>query len=176
MGRHKIHKTKEQIMTAQKKWKEKHNEARRLKYANDEEYRRTVMLRNRREYRERTGSEPKPLLKALKHLSAYGMERRVVIGSKVRKLHTYRVRELADAMCHTHLLMIYRWMTKKVFPRANVLLDGAIEGQPGGYVYTTPQVRRIIEILAEHQKRTLHLRTDHTDTIEKLFKAVEKPL
>jgi hypothetical protein len=167
-----ILKTEAELKEARINRQNETNRKRRERYAADPEYRKKMMIKNRISHRARSGATEWPLQENLENLSNYGSERTVVIDGCSHCLQTFSVREIAEVFEY-HLLAIYRWFKLKVFPRPSVLVAGATIGNAGCYVYTAEQVERLMQVMIEHQKYQLHLRRDHTETIEKLFQAVE---
>jgi hypothetical protein len=170
MSKQKLSLTK--VKKQNSKWLAKHNDSRRRKYNEDPEYRRVINERNFAAYRVRTGGgKPKPMLENLKRMAKIGRMRDVSLDGVKQRILTVNVNELSEIIV-THCVVVYRWFCNGICPRPNVMRWGALEGQPGGYVYSARQVEKLVEALDEHQQHCMKIRQDHTKLIARLFAAV----
>lgn len=157
------------------KWGAAHNKARRDKYKNDPAYRDRVQSRNKSSYRSLHPVEDHyNILARLGQLKSYGRRRFVVIDGRLQRILTYTHKEVAKFI-GTHSVCLFRWVGKGVWPRANTLLKGALEGQPGGYVYTHDQAANLLRCFAECLSQKAFVAKTDKEAIEKLHQAI-RPL
>lgn len=156
---------------------ERKNKKRREMYAANAEYRSSCMAQSRAHYRHKYGTPTKDCRANIDNLASVGRIRLLRNGrGEVVKCLTFSTVEFANALGYS-TIQVYRWQHDGRLPKPT---NGLVyEEKIGGRflctrVYTEPEVRAIIEVLSEHQKRVSHYRTTHTATIKKLFSAVKK--
>lgn len=165
MGRHKLHKTPEQIAEQKRRWADTRNERRRQQYADDSAHRRSIHTQNRAAYRKRANSEPRNCRENIAKLREFGFSRRVSLKGSMIRMLTFSVSELADALGGYHRIVLYRWHKERKFPRPIVQAKDQ-------EVYTVDQAHKILTVMSEHQDKKLYLRKSDAETINQLFNAM----
>lgn len=157
-----------------KAWWDERNKRRREKYRKDKEYRDKAVQASRKRYREDRGTSPddQHCAVALADLSAYGDTRKVVLSDgKVAKRKCFTKTEMAEVLGDYNVVALYRWLRKERFPEAKAeIAEGAQVGQK---VYLADETRKLVKVMAEHQKDKAYLTAEDTDTIAKLHEAME---
>lgn len=176
MGRHKQFVSARAQANQKASWVATSNKKRKSRYATDPEYREKVKARSRDHYREKHEVSLRPLDFCKKRLEDMGRMRKIVLaGANVTAL-TFSVKELANALGGINPIVIYRWHADKLFPRPNVIQQGAQEDDDGAHVYTLGQMKRLIAVMEEHQKKSLYLRKSDRATIKAFFAQVKSAL
>jgi hypothetical protein len=166
MGRHKLHKTAEQIAAQKCRWADTHNRKRRMMYASDPAYRQKVVEQNRSSYRRLNKSKSRDCEKNLRKLHQFGNIRIVAAGTRRQPSLTFSTKELAKALGGYHHIVLYRWQRVRTFPRPAAQSDGL-------NVYTETQARKLLCVMSKHQKHKQYLHRRDTATIGALFSAMD---
>lgn len=149
------------------------NDTKRHKYWTDDTYRENMKARARRRWTKLV-SAPKDLRDCsqnLPHLQKLGSVNQVVgYGYQVITFNPY---ELGRAIGGYSEVCIRRWIKEGKFPAPVIKAYAPDKTGPSPLVYTEPQVRAFIEIMAKHQKYKRSLSQTDTETI-KAFHAVIK--
>lgn len=143
----------------------KRNERRRLRYAQDPEYRERRRMERRETYRRQHG-EPTdgPTCAAnIPLIPTLGSEREVHLGGEAVKAvgRVYSVSEVAKLL-NRHSQIINRWRNREIFP------EPALIDEKGGLYYADVEVDTFVRVMAAHQEVTPHFRKEHEETVAKL--------
>lgn len=158
------------------KQREELNKQRRERYKNDPAYREEVNAQNRRNYRTRIGLDvTHAAVKTKKLLAKYGKRRKLVDGARVL---TFTVKESAQVLGSYNEQSIYRWIRDGRLPPMMYTAYEETQGKSGTYdaeiaVYIEGEMYEMARILNEHQQEYSYYRACHTDTVDKLYDAVE---
>lgn len=162
---------KKEVSKPDAKWWQERNARRRKRYATDPDYREAQVEKTREQYRK--GRKLMARTSCLDNLSTilhFGEKRTVTVDEEVRLRITFTTEELANAL-NRNVEVIYRWFRKGMFPDPVIKLV-EVDNQHG-YVYTLPQMQKLVEVMGSHQQRTPYYRQDHTDTRAALFEAMD---
>ena len=161
--------------------REVRNEKRRKEYANDESYRQTCTLVSRENYRRDNNVVLHSCLDNLDKLASFGAVRDIHINATVTVTERcYVVRELGEIIGHSPTVL-YRWKAKELMPSpiygARTIMYSKHRGASFDStlkVYTEQEVRKIVEIIGEHQKEFCYYRQSDRDVTERLFAAINE--
>jgi hypothetical protein len=169
MGRHKLHKTPNQIAEQKLRWwGPARNKRRRNRYATDKLYRERVHRWGRTSYQKRSKPKLRNSGANLAKLNQIGSLRIVSANGNRKRVITFSNAELATLLGY-HPIVIRRWHTDRRFPRPSLR---AKRSKNVFGVYTKNQAEELLKIMSEHQKKKLYLQKSDAETIAKLFKAV----
>ena len=180
MGRPRVILTPQQVLERQQRyWGEERNKGRRVRYAEDREYRQKVIGQVKKTYRK--VREDKGLFvrvgdcrSSLVNLRVIGTVRRIVESPYLianSKALLFSIDELAFVFGR-HPQVIGRWVLQEMFPKP----PHVAEDKSGKIVkvYSEPEVRGLVAIMGEHQERSQYYRKHHTEVRGKLLAIVKE--
>lgn len=172
MARPSLNRSPEERTAVKTAWKEAHNKKRRERYNSDADYRAGVNKAKRSSYRRNAGAELRSTSQNLANIQQFGKSREVVVSGRKRSMHTFTVREMAALLDCNHIVL-YRYLREEKFPKPDVLRAAYAPGDVGANVYGLEQARKLGAIMAEHFAEKTYLNASDTETIDRLFAAVE---
>lgn len=156
-------------------WSQKRNAARRKRYHRDRKYQENARDAARESYRTKVGGARKRDLpdtdEMLRRLRKNGKRCRVVATPLYKKpmgRHTIVTFTNMAQSIGRHDDVVREWIRNGVWPEP--VAETAEGGTP---VYLMREAVALARVYGEHSKRLMVLRRDHTDTISRLFAAVE---
>lgn len=153
------------------KWRKTSNQRRREQYAKNPDYRKKVLTRSREHARAVRGGDlvdrSAVCFRSLQTLYDHGASRGLVGSADA--IHCYTSAELAPMLGLSSVVILHGWQRDERFPKPEL---PAHVGRTHAQVYTVPQVKQFLAIMAEHFKRKNYLNGKDLAVIQALRDAM----
>lgn len=151
------------------------SERRRFRYQNDPEFRATVRRRERAAYKANKATKVRNCLDRLPVIHVYSRTRSIydrdVLDPACQKItvRTYTTQELGAVLGY-HYVVLNRWQRRGKFPYPQHWTTDRLPYR----VYLEHEVRELVSVMAAHQRESQYLYDTDKETIDALFRCVER--